>query len=52
LINKILEIAPHVKAIVSSEYSNDLVMNNFSKYGLSGRLVKTFKLYWCIGILV
>ena len=43
-INKILEIDPHVKAIVSSGYSNDPVMNNFSKYGFSGRLVKPFKL--------
>lgn len=38
------EINPDIKAIVSSGYSNNPVISNFSDYGFSGRLVKPFKI--------
>ncbi|MDP2644710.1 MAG: ATP-binding protein, partial [Desulfobacterales bacterium] len=41
-INKLLEIDPEVKAIVSSGYSNDPVMSNFRGYGFSGEVPKPF----------
>jgi len=43
-INKLLEIDPEVKAIVSSGYSNDPVMANFQEYGFKGMMPKPFKL--------
>ena len=44
-MTKILEMDPKGKGIVSSGYSNDLVMANFMKYGFKGILNKpyTFK---------
>jgi CheY-like chemotaxis protein len=35
---------PAVKAIVSSGYSNDPVVQNFMQYGFSGRLSKPYKI--------
>jgi CheY-like chemotaxis protein len=35
---------PAVKAIVSSGYSNDPVVQEFAKYGFSGRLSKPYKI--------
>jgi CheY-like chemotaxis protein len=35
---------PTVKAIVSSGYSNDPVVQNFMQYGFSGRLSKPYKI--------
>ena len=43
-IQKLLEIDPGVKAIVSSGYSNDPVMAQFQKYGFKGIIKKPFKL--------
>jgi len=43
-IKKLIEIDPQVKAIVSSGYSNDPVMANFSQYGFSGFLIKPYKI--------
>jgi len=42
-MNKLLEIDPEIKAIVSSGYSNDPVMANFQEYGFKGRLGKPFE---------
>ena len=42
-IKYLLEIDPEIKAIVSSGYSNNPVISNFSNYGFSGRLKKPFK---------
>ena len=42
-IKYLREIDPEIKAIVSSGYSNNPVISNFSDYGFSGRLVKPFK---------
>jgi len=43
-IKKLLEIDPEVKAIVSSGYSNDPVMANFSEYGFSEVVPKPYEL--------
>ena len=42
-INKLLEIDPEVKAIVSSGYSNDPVLANFQEYGFKGMMPKPFE---------
>ncbi len=42
-IKHLMEIDPEIKAIVSSGYSNNPVISNFSDYGFSGRLKKPFK---------
>jgi two-component system cell cycle sensor histidine kinase/response regulator CckA len=43
-IAKLLEIDPHAKAIVSSGYSNDTVMEQFQKYGFKGILTKPYRI--------
>ena len=43
-IKKILEIDPGVTAIVSSGYSNDPIVANFSEYGFSDFLAKPYKM--------
>jgi CheY-like chemotaxis protein len=43
-IEKLRKFDPAVKAIVSSGYSNDPVVQNFSQYGFSGRLTKPYKI--------
>jgi signal transduction histidine kinase/ActR/RegA family two-component response regulator len=42
-IGKLLEIDPHVKAIVSSGYSEDPIMSEFKKYGFAGVIAKPYK---------
>jgi CheY-like chemotaxis protein len=42
-INKLLEIDPEVKAIVSSGYSDDPVLANFQEYGFKGTMPKPFE---------
>jgi len=42
-INKLLEIDPEVKAIVSSGYSDDPVLANFKEYGFKGMMPKPFE---------
>jgi two-component system cell cycle sensor histidine kinase/response regulator CckA len=41
---RLLKIDPHVKAIVSSGYSDDPTMAEFQKYGFAGVLVKPYKI--------
>ena len=43
-INKLLEIDPHVKVIVSSGYSNDPVLAEFRKYGFTGMVTKPYNI--------
>ncbi len=41
-INKLQEIDPEIKAIVSSGYSNDPVMANYKDFGFSAAIVKPY----------
>ncbi|NLE02288.1 MAG: response regulator, partial [Fibrobacter sp.] len=41
-MQKLLEMDPNVKALVSSGYSNDPIMSNFSEYGFSGIITKPY----------
>jgi len=41
-IQKLREIDPEVKAIVSSGYSNDPMMSEYKKYGFSGMVAKPY----------
>ena len=43
-VQKLIEIDPEVKAIVSSGYSNDPIMANFRQHGFSGFIPKPYKL--------
>jgi PAS domain S-box-containing protein len=43
-INRLREIDPSIKAVVSSGYSNDPVMANFQEYGFSGVIAKPYKI--------
>jgi CheY-like chemotaxis protein len=43
-IAKLREIDAHVKAIVSSGYSNDPVMANFKEYGFVDVVTKPYKM--------
>jgi two-component system, cell cycle sensor histidine kinase and response regulator CckA len=43
-IEKLKEIDPDVKAIVSSGYSNDPVMANFEKYGFVAMMIKPYRM--------
>ena len=41
---KLREVDPTIKAIVSSGYSNDPIMNSFEKYGFAGVVKKPYTL--------
>jgi CheY-like chemotaxis protein len=43
-IEKMLEIDPSVKVIVSSGYANDPILSDYKKYGLSGIVTKPYKI--------
>jgi CheY-like chemotaxis protein len=43
-IQELRRIEPDIKAIVSSGYSSDPVMENYEAYGFSGVLAKPFNL--------
>ncbi len=45
-IRELIEIDPHVKAIVSSGYSYDSIMSNYTDYGFSSVITKPFKDIW------
>lgn len=42
-IKRMLEIDPSVKAIVSSGYSNDMIMSEYKKYGFAAFIVKPYR---------
>lgn len=50
-IAKMLELDPHVKAIVSSGYANDPIMANFQDYGFAGVIVKPYQVDEIIKIM-
>jgi len=43
-IARLLEIAPQIKAVVSSGYSDDPIMADFQKYGFNGVISKPYKI--------
>ena len=43
-LDKLRELNPEVKAIVSSGYSNDPIMSDYKKYGFSGVVAKPFNM--------
>jgi CheY-like chemotaxis protein len=43
-IEKLRQFDPEVKAVVSSGYTNDPVMQDFASYGFSGRLTKPYRI--------
>ncbi|MBM4064788.1 MAG: response regulator [Planctomycetes bacterium] len=43
-MQKLLEIDPHVKAIVSSGYSDDAVMSNYTNYNFKGVIAKPYRI--------
>lgn len=43
-IEKLLEYDPVVKAVVSSGYANDPVVQEYGKYGFAGRLTKPYRI--------
>ncbi|WP_292426842.1 response regulator [Methanoregula sp.] len=43
-IEKLRRYDPGVKAVVSSGYANDPVMQDFTRYGFSGRLTKPYRI--------
>ncbi|MFC1718514.1 PAS domain S-box protein [Candidatus Poribacteria bacterium] len=43
-VERLMEIDPNVKAIVSSGYSTDPIMSNFREHGFQGVIVKPYKI--------
>ena len=43
-VQKLAEVNPDVKAIISSGYSTDPVVNNYRKYGFSGAITKPYSI--------
>lgn len=41
-VEKLLEIDPNIKAVVTSGYSNDKVLANYKDFGFKGAIIKPF----------
>lgn len=50
-IQKLIEIDPNVKAIVSSGYSTDPVMSDFSRYGFKGIIMKPYNIKQLVEVI-
>ena len=43
IINKMKEVTPEIKSIITSGYSNDEVIQNYSKYGFDNSIIKPYQ---------
>lgn len=50
-LKRLQKIDPHVKAIISSGYSDDLIMKNYRKYGFLEAVTKPFTLEKLTGVM-
>ncbi len=50
-IQQLRSLDPHIKAIITSGYSDDPIMSDFQKYGFQGILIKPYKIFDLIKIL-
>ena len=51
ILSELLKIDANVKAVVSSGYSNDPVLTDYSKYGFKGKVAKPFSFKSFIGVV-
>jgi DNA-binding NarL/FixJ family response regulator len=50
-MKKLLEIDPEAKGVVTSGYSNDLILTHYREFGFSGVITKPFKVDQMIEVL-
>jgi DNA-binding NarL/FixJ family response regulator len=51
VVEHLVKMDPHVKAVVCSGYSNDPVMADFAQHGFSGFVAKPYKIQELVEVL-